>query len=106
MAADPGGGAWQDFGQRVDLTARIREILRDYSEGTGVFKELLQVVCSSSLQLSWAHHIQIMHLCPYRMQMMPRPRVSGSASTTGSTLQVKITPGMCTCSLVHSFGRR
>jgi sacsin len=43
MAADPGGAAWQDFGQRVDLTARIREILRDYSEGTSVFKELVQV---------------------------------------------------------------
>lgn len=30
------------FGQRVDLTARIRGILRDYPEGTAIFKELLQ----------------------------------------------------------------
>lgn len=31
-----------DFGQKVDLTARIREILRDYPEGTSIFKELVQ----------------------------------------------------------------
>ena len=32
----------EDFGQKVDLTARIREILRDYPEGTSIFKELVQ----------------------------------------------------------------
>lgn len=37
---------WQDFGQRVDLTARIREILLDYPEGTSIFKELIQVCCT------------------------------------------------------------
>jgi hypothetical protein len=31
-----------DFGQRVDLCVRIREILRNYPLGTSVFKELLQ----------------------------------------------------------------
>ena len=35
--------AWHDFGQRVDLTARIREILLNYPEGTSIFKELIQV---------------------------------------------------------------
>lgn len=31
-----------DFGQKIDLTVRIREILRNYPEGTSIFKELLQ----------------------------------------------------------------
>ncbi len=35
--------AWQDFGQRVDLTARIREILLNYPEGSTILKELVQV---------------------------------------------------------------
>ena len=30
------------FGQQVDLTQRIRDILRDYPEGTAILKELLQ----------------------------------------------------------------
>ncbi|EFJ44918.1 hypothetical protein VOLCADRAFT_118510 [Volvox carteri f. nagariensis] len=34
--------AWQDFGQKVDLTARIREILLNYPEGTSILKELVQ----------------------------------------------------------------
>lgn len=32
----------EDFGQRVDLTARIREVLLNYPEGTSLLKELLQ----------------------------------------------------------------
>ena len=31
-----------EFGQQVDLTARIREVLRGYPAGTAVFSELLQ----------------------------------------------------------------
>ena len=31
-----------DFGQKVDLTVRIREILRNYPEGSSIIKELLQ----------------------------------------------------------------
>ncbi|DBA01824.1 TPA: LOW QUALITY PROTEIN: hypothetical protein N0F65_002940 [Lagenidium giganteum] len=31
-----------DFGQKIDLTVRIREILRNYPEGTSIFKELVQ----------------------------------------------------------------
>ncbi|KAF5829451.1 hypothetical protein DUNSADRAFT_16062 [Dunaliella salina] len=34
--------AWEDFGQKVDLTARIREILLNYPEGTPILKELVQ----------------------------------------------------------------
>ena len=41
-----GGGAdenvWSDFGQQVDLTARLREILLNYPEGTSILKELVQ----------------------------------------------------------------
>ncbi|MCO5547277.1 hypothetical protein L7F22_000724 [Adiantum nelumboides] len=32
----------EDFGQKVDLTRRIREILSNYPEGTTVLKELIQ----------------------------------------------------------------
>lgn len=32
----------EDFGQKVDLTASIRNILRNYPEGTAVLKELVQ----------------------------------------------------------------
>ncbi|TMW63551.1 hypothetical protein Poli38472_002492 [Pythium oligandrum] len=31
-----------DFGQKIDLTVRIREILRNYPEGTSIFKEMVQ----------------------------------------------------------------
>mmetsp|Transcript_18718 Transcript_18718/g.38290 ORF Transcript_18718/g.38290 Transcript_18718/m.38290 type:complete len:3824 (+) Transcript_18718:165-11636(+) len=31
-----------DFGQKIDLTVRIREILRNYPEGLSILKELLQ----------------------------------------------------------------
>ena len=50
-AAGGGGGAaadraqpafGDDFGQRVDLCVRIREITRGYPEGTSVLKELVQ----------------------------------------------------------------
>ena len=34
--------AWDDFGQKVDLTARLREILLNYPEGTSILKELVQ----------------------------------------------------------------
>ena len=34
---------WSEFGQHVTLTARIREILDNYPEGTSVLKELIQV---------------------------------------------------------------
>ncbi|PON99419.1 Histidine kinase-like ATPase, C-terminal domain containing protein [Trema orientale] len=32
----------EDFGQKVDLTRRIREVLLNYPEGTTVLKELVQ----------------------------------------------------------------
>ena len=32
----------QDFGQRVDLCARLREVLLSYAEGSSVLKELIQ----------------------------------------------------------------
>ncbi len=32
----------QTHTQQVDLTARIREILRNYPEGSSIFKELIQ----------------------------------------------------------------
>ena len=42
MAAS-GDGLWDDdFGQKVDLCRRIREILTNYPEGIAVLKELVQ----------------------------------------------------------------
>ena len=32
----------EDFGQKVDLTGRIREVLANYPEGTTILKELIQ----------------------------------------------------------------
>ena len=32
----------EDFGQKVDLSVRIREILRNYPEGLSILKELIQ----------------------------------------------------------------
>ena len=32
----------EDFGQKVDLTRQIREVLLNYPEGTTVLKELIQ----------------------------------------------------------------
>lgn len=51
----------EDFGQKVDLTASIRGILRNYPEGTAVFKELIQNADdagarSISLCLDCRHH--------------------------------------------------
>ena len=45
MADDEGleGVAFgEDFGQKIDLTVRIREILRNYPEGSSILKELIQ----------------------------------------------------------------
>eukprot|EP00798_Chlamydomonas_sp_ICE-L_P006708 gene6708-3378_t len=42
MTEAPLGGAWHDFGQKVDLTARIREVLLNYPEGTSILKESIQ----------------------------------------------------------------
>ena len=33
----------EDFGQKIDLTVRIREILRNYASGVSILKELIQV---------------------------------------------------------------
>lgn len=35
-------GFAEDFGQKVDLTQRIREVLANYPEGTTILKELIQ----------------------------------------------------------------
>jgi sacsin len=39
---DADADGWSDFGQKVDLTARLREILLNYPEGTSILKELVQ----------------------------------------------------------------
>lgn len=44
---DAAGEVWSDFGQKVDLTARLREILLNYPEGTSILKELVQNAVSS-----------------------------------------------------------
>lgn len=42
MAGDSSSIFLEDFGQKVDLTRRIREVLLNYPEGTTVLKELIQ----------------------------------------------------------------
>lgn len=41
-SASPESILLEDFGQKVDLTRRIREVLSNYPEGTTVLKELIQ----------------------------------------------------------------
>ncbi|KAK1566595.1 hypothetical protein Q3G72_001766 [Acer saccharum] len=42
MESSPSTILLEDFGQKVDLTRRIREVLLNYPEGTTVLKELIQ----------------------------------------------------------------
>lgn len=42
---DAGEGFGVDFGQKVDLTASIRSILRNYPEGTAILKVLQIYIC-------------------------------------------------------------
>ena len=40
--ADDADAVYEDFGQKVDLTARIREVLAAYPDGSSILKELIQ----------------------------------------------------------------
>ena len=42
-AADDDSFFGEDFGQKIDLTVRIREILRNYPEGPSILKVLVLV---------------------------------------------------------------
>jgi hypothetical protein len=44
---------WEDFGQKVDLTQRIREVLANYPEGTTILKELIQNADDSGASKVW-----------------------------------------------------
>ena len=44
---------WEDFGQKVDLTQRIREVLQNYPEGTTILKELIQNADDSGATKVW-----------------------------------------------------
>ena len=46
----------QDFGQKADLCVRIREILRNYPEGSSILKELIQNATMSRIDLL-ANHV-------------------------------------------------
>ena len=37
---DDADAVYEDFGQKVDLTARIREVLAAYPDGSSILKEL------------------------------------------------------------------
>ena len=40
------GDVWDDFGQKVDLTARLREILLNYPESTSILKGSSRTRCA------------------------------------------------------------
>ncbi len=65
MAA--GSEAWQDFGQKVDLTARIREILLNYPEGTSILKELVQVGGAAQKKRPAAQYSALCHCLSIRV---------------------------------------
>lgn len=47
---------WEAFGQKIDLCVRVREILTEYSEGTGVLKELIQVMLAYDFRAQSRYH--------------------------------------------------
>ena len=92
---------WIDFGQKVDLTARIREILLNYPEGTSILKEVIQVrprgwggcqcnvvVIAPSLRVRVGRLLHWLLLSPRRMRMTQRPAASSSAWTGALILTV------------------
>lgn len=50
---------WEDFGQKVDLTQRIREVLQNYPEGTTILKELIQNADDSGASKVRVQHVQL-----------------------------------------------
>lgn len=58
-------GAWEDFGQKIELSARIREILLNYPEGTSILKEFVQnagMWTACTCFLSWELPINFLYL--------------------------------------------
>lgn len=41
---DNGSFLEEDFGQKIDLTVRIREILQNYASGISILKEVPQMI--------------------------------------------------------------
>jgi hypothetical protein len=104
MATSPPDKWITDFGQKVDLTARLREILLNYPEGTSILKELVQVrvsrqaVCSgappalkhlssSSITCACLSVLRCAACC--RTLMTQRRPQCGLCWTTTSTVQVR-----------------
>lgn len=80
-------GVWDDFGQKVDLTARLREILLNYPEGTSILKELVQnAVRSLLLPSRGAVRPRTQPpVPPLSRRTMPAPRRSACVSTSART---------------------
>lgn len=81
-------GVWDDFGQKVDLTARLREILLNYPEGTSILKELVQNAVRSLLLPSRGavrSYSAPRPPPPSPRRTMPAPRRSACVSTSART---------------------
>lgn len=68
----------RDFGQKVDLCSRIREILRNYPEGSSVWKESARRLRGSQREGAGAHGSHVVEPQSFRMQTT---RVPASASS-------------------------
>jgi hypothetical protein len=100
--------ALEDFGQRLDLCARLRELLREYPQSS-LLKELLQARVGVAMERVPFRRRRIPHACPRvlappaasralvrhhtallcrRMPTMPRPPQCGLCWTTTRTRQV------------------
>ena len=55
-------GFGDDFGQKIDLCVRIREIIRAYPEGTAVLKELVsfRVIIFNALECGTLYRGQVL----------------------------------------------
>eukprot|EP00897_Mesotaenium_endlicherianum_P007203 jgi/Mesen1/6510/ME000332S05518 len=81
---DEGGASWragegedegnfgEDFGQKVDLTQRIREVLANYPEGTTILKELIQNADDAILTLAVGYQPELRYVHIQRDQIQLR----------------------------------
>jgi hypothetical protein len=95
MEGDEGAGlgdgdVWNDFGQKVDLTARLREILINYPEGTSILKELVQNAVSARAPAPSAVSRDAAHV-PRRVGRIPASSVALSGACR--VLPGRLTPG-------------
>ena len=92
MASPPVAAALEGesgFGQRVDLTSRIREILSNYPEGPSILKELIQNAVRA-LATTWVQFNQrnsSMEVAGFLTTEHPRGQLQESSGPAGDNAE-------------------